>query len=148
MVVRLQGERTRQAIDPQKTTYCSRKNGWTAPAVDPQNNSQVVTGPAVGPSRNRPLDPFTLAVNDCRCLRAFLVVLRDSRDDGKKLWITSIKELQMASLLFCAACRDLPARRLGVSRRIPPHLLSAAHDDADAGVWSSSLEDESSENKG
>lgn len=47
----------------------------------------------------------------------------------------------MASLLFCAACRDMPMRRLGVSRRIPPHLLSAA-------VGSTPLEDDNCEKKG
>eukprot|EP00903_Cladosiphon_okamuranus_P011541 g10866.t1 len=89
-------------------------------------------------SRNFPQDPFTLAIHDSRCLRAFLVVLRDTGDDGQQPWITSIKELQMASLLFCAACRDVPTRRLGVSRRIPPHLLSA-DDNANAAVAACSL---------
>lgn len=102
-----------------------------------------------GPSpRNRPLDPLTLAIHDNRCLSAFLVVLRDTGDDGKQPWIMSIRELQMTSLLFCAACRDVPTRHLGVSRRIPPHLLSADDDAyADSDV-SSSIEGESCDKQG
>lgn len=108
----------------------------------------VFTCPMAGYSRSPPLDPFALAVDDDRCLSAFLVVLRHTEEHGMRHWITSTKELQLTSLSFCAACRDVPTLRLGVSRRIPPYLLSAAGDATAPSAVPPSLEYQDCEREG
>ncbi|CAN0429376.1 unnamed protein product, partial [Ectocarpus sp. 12 AP-2014] len=58
------------------------------------------------------------------CLNAFYVALGETRDG--KSWYTSTKELQLASLEFCMACRAYKTLHLIVDVRIPRMLLAAA----------------------
>ncbi|CAN0208747.1 unnamed protein product [Scytosiphon promiscuus] len=58
------------------------------------------------------------------CLDAFDVVLNQSCD-GRD-WFSSTKELQLASLQFCAACRNVATMTLRVDDAIPRSLLAAA----------------------
>ncbi|CAN0043982.1 unnamed protein product, partial [Scytosiphon promiscuus] len=58
------------------------------------------------------------------CLGAFGVALSQTCD-GKE-WYASTRELQLASLQFCAACRGATTLTLRVDRDIPRRLLAAA----------------------
>ncbi|CAM9636191.1 unnamed protein product [Ectocarpus sp. 13 AM-2016] len=51
----------------------------------------------------------------------------DETCDGKS-WYTSIKELQLASLKFCIACRNYQTVQLKVDAQTPRRLLAAADD--------------------
>ncbi|CAN0246344.1 unnamed protein product, partial [Ectocarpus sp. 12 AP-2014] len=69
-----------------------------------------------GPTRNSCLNAFTVALNET-C-------------DGKR-WYTSTKELQLASMEVCIACRNYQTVHLKVGEHIPRRLLTAA----DAPSW-------------
>ncbi|CAM9776552.1 unnamed protein product [Ectocarpus sp. 12 AP-2014] len=56
------------------------------------------------------------------CLDAFVVAL-NATCDGKS-WYTSTKELQLASLEFCMACRNYRTLHLKVDEHIPRRLLA------------------------
>lgn len=52
----------------------------------------------------------------------FMVALNQARDEES--WYTSTKELQLASLEFCAACRSVATLALIVDGRVPRSLLA------------------------
>ncbi|CAM9525311.1 unnamed protein product [Ectocarpus sp. 4 AP-2014] len=58
------------------------------------------------------------------CLNALTVTLNDTCDG--KSWYTSTKELQLASLEFCMACRNHQTLHLIVEAKTPRRLLAAA----------------------
>ncbi|CBJ31671.1 expressed unknown protein [Ectocarpus siliculosus] len=58
------------------------------------------------------------------CLNAIVVALSETCDG--KSWYTSTKELQLASLGFCTACRNHQTVHLKVDEHIPRRLLAAA----------------------
>ncbi|CAN0362701.1 unnamed protein product [Ectocarpus sp. 12 AP-2014] len=58
------------------------------------------------------------------CLEALIVAFNETCDG--KSWYTSTKELQLASLEFCIACRNNPTVHMNVDERIPRRLLAAA----------------------
>lgn len=59
------------------------------------------------------------------CLDAFMIALKQTQDGNN--WYTSTKELQLASLQFCAACRGMTTLlALKVKHDIPRRLLAAA----------------------
>ncbi|CAM9965343.1 unnamed protein product, partial [Scytosiphon promiscuus] len=58
------------------------------------------------------------------CLDAFMVALNQSCDG--KSWYTSTKELQLASLTFCGACRSVTTLTLKVDVDMPRSLMAAA----------------------
>ncbi|CAM9393068.1 unnamed protein product, partial [Hapterophycus canaliculatus] len=59
-----------------------------------------------------------------RCLDAIIIALEQA-SDGKR-WYTSTKELQLASLQFCAACRSVPVFHLRVDSGTPTRLWTSA----------------------
>ena len=65
-----------------------------------------------------------------RCLDAFIVALNQPGDTNTrwniKPWYTSTKELQLASLEFCAACRSVPRLDVTVTKRTPTRLWMGA----------------------
>ncbi|CAM9697055.1 unnamed protein product, partial [Ectocarpus sp. 12 AP-2014] len=58
------------------------------------------------------------------CLNALIVALNETCDG--KSWYTSTKELQLASLEFCIACRNYQTVQLKIDAQIPRRLLAAA----------------------
>lgn len=60
-----------------------------------------------------------------RCLEAFVVALNMSCDGN--VWYTSTKELQLASLQFCVACRNVPTLHLAVKNTDVPARLWNDH---------------------
>ncbi|CAM9470004.1 unnamed protein product, partial [Ectocarpus sp. 12 AP-2014] len=80
---------------------------FSAPAPFPPNSPPVTPGP----SRSS-------------CLDAIVVAL-DETYDGTS-WYTSTKELQLASLEFCEACRNHQTLHLKVDPHTPRSLLAAA----------------------
>ncbi|CAM9322251.1 unnamed protein product [Ectocarpus fasciculatus] len=58
------------------------------------------------------------------CLEALIVALNETCDG--KSWYTSTKQLQLASLDFCIACRTFPTAHLNFSEETPRRLLAAA----------------------
>ncbi|CAM9504949.1 unnamed protein product, partial [Ectocarpus fasciculatus] len=58
------------------------------------------------------------------CLSAIAVALNETWDG--KSWYTSTKELQLASLEFCTACRNYQTLHLNVDSQISRRLLAAA----------------------
>ncbi|CAB1103084.1 unnamed protein product [Ectocarpus sp. CCAP 1310/34] len=58
------------------------------------------------------------------CLEALIVALNETCDG--KSWYTSTKELQLASLDFCIACRNCQTVHLNVDEQIPRRLLASA----------------------
>ncbi|CAN0306423.1 unnamed protein product [Ectocarpus sp. 6 AP-2014] len=79
----------------------------SAPASSPLPSPQT----SRGPTRNSCLNALTVALNET-C-------------DGKS-WYTSTKELQLASLEFCMACRHHQTLHLNVDAKTPRRLLAAA----------------------
>ncbi|CAM9454120.1 unnamed protein product [Ectocarpus sp. 4 AP-2014] len=71
-----------------------------------------------------PSPPTTPGHQRNSCLNAFIVALDDTCD-GKR-WYTSTKELQLASIDFCIACRKHQTLHLIVDTGIPRRLLAAA----------------------
>ncbi|CAN0275411.1 unnamed protein product [Scytosiphon promiscuus] len=59
-----------------------------------------------------------------RCLDAFAVVLNQTCEGS--YWFASTKGLQLASLQFCAVCRNVATVTLRVDDAIPRRLLAAA----------------------
>lgn len=59
-----------------------------------------------------------------RCLDAFIVVLNQLYEQER--WYTSTKELQLASLGLCGACRNGTTLHLTLDPETPPRLLAAA----------------------
>ncbi|CAN0174561.1 unnamed protein product, partial [Ectocarpus fasciculatus] len=57
------------------------------------------------------------------CLAALVVPLNETCDG--KSWYASTKELQLASLEFCIACRSYPTVHLKVDAQVPRRLLAA-----------------------
>ncbi|CAN0340877.1 unnamed protein product, partial [Ectocarpus sp. 8 AP-2014] len=56
-----------------------------------------------------------------RCSEAFVVALNTGCDGN--VWYTSTKELQLASLQFCVACRNVPTLHLAVyNTHVPARL--------------------------
>ena len=68
-----------------------------------------------------------LSTGPSRFLDAITVTLNQVCD-GKQ-WLASTKELQLASLQFCAACREMPTLHLRVDRSTPERLLTAPAED-------------------
>ncbi|CAN0500031.1 unnamed protein product, partial [Ectocarpus sp. 8 AP-2014] len=58
------------------------------------------------------------------CLEALIVALNETCDGTS--WYTSTKELQLASLEFCIACRNYQTVHLNVDEQIPRRLLATA----------------------
>ncbi|CAN0197326.1 unnamed protein product, partial [Ectocarpus sp. 13 AM-2016] len=58
------------------------------------------------------------------CLEALIVALNETCDGAS--WYTSTKELQLASLEVCMACRNYPTVHLNVDEQIPRRLLATA----------------------
>ncbi|CAM9291836.1 unnamed protein product [Ectocarpus sp. 8 AP-2014] len=71
-----------------------------------------------------PSPPTTPEPTRSSCLDALVVALNETCDG--KSWYTSTKELQLASLEFCIACRNHQTVRMNVDERIPRRLLAAA----------------------
>ncbi|CAM9765425.1 unnamed protein product, partial [Ectocarpus sp. 4 AP-2014] len=71
-----------------------------------------------------PSPPTTPEPTRSSCLDALVVALNETCDG--KSWYTSTKELQLASLEFCIACRNYPTVHMNVDERIPRQLLAAA----------------------
>eukprot|EP00752_Nemacystus_decipiens_P008223 g7353.t1 len=63
-----------------------------------------------------------------RFLDAIIVTLNQACEGER--WLASTKELQLASLQFCVACRDMPTLHLRVNRDIPDWLLTVPTDAA------------------
>ncbi|CAM9960933.1 unnamed protein product, partial [Ectocarpus sp. 12 AP-2014] len=60
-----------------------------------------------------------------RCLDAFVVALGQVYHAGEdRRWYTSTLELQLASLDFCRACRNVPTLRMRVGEGTPSSLLN------------------------
>ena len=59
-----------------------------------------------------------------RCLAAFTVALNQACD--RQHWYTSTAELQLASLPYCVACRNVTTLRLTIDGFTPQWLLAAA----------------------
>ncbi|CAN0022744.1 unnamed protein product [Ectocarpus sp. 6 AP-2014] len=70
-----------------------------------------------------PLLPTMPGVRTSRssCLNALVVALNETCNG--KSWYTSTKELQLASLEFCVACRNYQTLHLKVDAQIPRRLL-------------------------
>ncbi|CAN0339036.1 unnamed protein product, partial [Ectocarpus sp. 12 AP-2014] len=68
--------------------------------------------------------PNTPGPSDNSCLNALIVALNETCDG--KSWYTSTKELQLASLEFCIACRNYQTVQLKVDAQIPRRLLAGA----------------------
>ncbi|CAM9161457.1 unnamed protein product [Ectocarpus sp. 13 AM-2016] len=66
----------------------------------------------------------TAGPNRDTCLNAFIVALNETCDG--KSWYASTKELQLASMEFCIACRNVQTMHLKVDAQIPRRLLAAA----------------------
>ncbi|CAN0225618.1 unnamed protein product [Ectocarpus sp. 8 AP-2014] len=71
-----------------------------------------------------PLPPTAPGPGRSSCLNAIVVALNETCDG--KSWYTSTKELQLASLGFCTACRNHQTVHLKVDVHIPRRLLAAA----------------------
>ncbi|CAN0545902.1 unnamed protein product, partial [Ectocarpus sp. 12 AP-2014] len=67
----------------------------------------------------------TTSVRGSKCLEAFNVALKQACDGHGERWYTSTLELQLVSLGFCVACRDVPTLHVRVDRRTPPSLWSS-----------------------
>ena len=66
-------------------------------------------------------------VGPSRCLDAFVIALNQACDDRvNKRWYTSTKELQLASLEFCTACRSVPTLHVKVEKGTPTRLWMSA----------------------
>ncbi|CAM9635072.1 unnamed protein product [Ectocarpus sp. 4 AP-2014] len=81
--------------------------------------------PVSSPLQSPPSTPGLYSAGPTRdfCLDAVLISL-NRMCDGKS-WYTSTKELQLASLEFCIACRSYRAIHLTVGAQIPRRLLAA-----------------------
>ncbi|CAM9165121.1 unnamed protein product, partial [Ectocarpus sp. 8 AP-2014] len=63
--------------------------------------------------------------NHNRCLDAFIVAFGQVYNTGDRVWYTSALELQLASLDFCRACRNVPTLlRILVEEGTPGSLLN------------------------
>ncbi|CAN0454191.1 unnamed protein product [Ectocarpus sp. 12 AP-2014] len=62
--------------------------------------------------------------NYTSCLNVLTIALNETCDG--KSWYTSTKELQLASLEFCIACRSYQTLHLNVDAKTPRRLLAAA----------------------
>jgi len=65
-----------------------------------------------------------IGAGDGRCLDAFIVALNQANDG--QLWYTETKQLQIASLEFCVACRSVSTLALIVDKYTPTHLWAGA----------------------
>lgn len=68
-----------------------------------------------------------LATDPVLCLDAFIVALNQASDAGK--WYTSTMQLQLISVAFCEACRNVPMLHLAVEFDTPRCLWDSSHDD-------------------
>eukprot|EP00903_Cladosiphon_okamuranus_P021636 g19892.t1 len=59
-----------------------------------------------------------------RCLDSFIIALKQTCD--AKPWYTSTKQLQLASLNFCTACRSVPTLCVKVEEDTPIRLWMGA----------------------
>ena len=59
------------------------------------------------------------------CIEIFIVALSQVSEGGDKCWYTSTLELQLASLLFCKICREVPTLVVNVVPRTPRSLWSS-----------------------
>lgn len=57
-----------------------------------------------------------------RCVEAFTVALEQASEGGEKRWIASTLELQLASLEYCRACRNVPTLHVRVYDTTPRSL--------------------------
>ncbi|CAM9803120.1 unnamed protein product, partial [Ectocarpus fasciculatus] len=71
-----------------------------------------------------PSPPTTYGPASSSCLNAIIVALNETCDGTS--WYTSTKQLQLASLEFCIACRTHQTLRLEVDAKTPRRLLAAA----------------------
>ncbi|CAN0477722.1 unnamed protein product [Ectocarpus sp. 12 AP-2014] len=63
--------------------------------------------------------------NHNRCLDAFIVAFGQVYNTGERVWYTSALELQLASLDFCRACRNVPTLlRILLGEGTPGSLLN------------------------
>ncbi|CAN0441526.1 unnamed protein product, partial [Ectocarpus sp. 12 AP-2014] len=67
----------------------------------------ALSAPGSSPVRATPPTPGRASSS---CLSALIVALNDTCDGTS--WYTSTKELQLASLEFCTACRNYPTMHL------------------------------------
>ncbi|CAM9479145.1 unnamed protein product [Pylaiella littoralis] len=57
-----------------------------------------------------------------QCFDAFVVALRLARKTGDNRWYASTLELQLASVEFCRACRNVPVLNVRVEGKTPRYL--------------------------
>ncbi|CAM9963794.1 unnamed protein product, partial [Ectocarpus fasciculatus] len=76
------------------------------------------------PASPLPLPATTPGPSRNSCLKAISVALNETCD-GKR-WYTSTKELQLASLELCIACRSYRMLHLNIDAEVPRRLLAAA----------------------
>lgn len=67
-------------------------------------------------------EPYPLLSGNNRCLDAVVVALKQACDGGEKRWYGSTRELQLASLTFCRACRSVPTMHVRVDGQAPPSV--------------------------
>ncbi len=80
-------------------------------------------------TKTRVLPPKYIPGNS-RCLDAFIVALSQACEGADRRWYASILELQLASLDFCRACRNIPRLAVTVGGRVcstPESLWISRH---------------------
>ena len=75
----------------------------------------------VTPSFSRSVSALSNRAGPSRCLDAFIIALNQACD-GNRCWYTSTKQLQLASMEFCTACRSVPTLCVNVEKDTPTRL--------------------------